>query len=251
MPFARVLNRDIRVSVILNYYEKESTLFQCIDRLLQQSLTMCAREQLEIILVDDGTEGEDVRDRLPDSVIYLWQRKNRYGITRAKNTGAKVANGDYLIFLDPDILVSESFIDTALRGFARFGDRVVQTGYIWDYFFVGCPDPRTEFGVWNIADGVSSRFYQLAGGNLAISRRLFLETPGFDEDLIFGGVEDLLFGYHVGRLPSTGVYFNRELLSWHIPHPPSLAHADCAASWQIVKEKHPAFYDEYITKGLR
>src|SRR5262249_1163146 len=152
----------------------------------------------------------------------------------------------YLIFLDPDILVAETYVDAVLRGFDRFGDRVVQTGYIWDYHFAGCPDPRTEFGVWNMADGVSTRFFQLAGGNSAISRSLFFETPGFDEDLVYGGVEDLLFGYHIGQLPRTGIYFNREMTSWHIPHPPSIAHADPQASWKIVKEKDPEFYDAYI-----
>jgi len=251
MAFARVLNTRVQVSIILNYYAKESTLFQCLDRLLNQTLVMCGQDQVEVILVDDGTEGETIRDRLPDSVIYLWQRKNRYGIARAKNTGAKVANGRYLVFLDPDILVSETYVDAVLRGFERFGDRVVQTGYIWDYHFVGCPDPRTEFGVWNMVDGVSGRFFQLAGGNTAISRRLFFETAGFDEDLIFGGVEDLVFGYHISKLPATAVYFNRDMMSWHIPHPPSLAHAEPKRSWQVVKEKDPEFYHAYIVKGLR
>src|SRR5207245_507604 len=124
---------------------------------------------------------------LPPPVIYLWQRKHLYGITRAKNTGARLANGRYLVFLDPDILVNEGYLDAVLRGFERYGDRVVQCGYIWDYHFKGCPDPRLEFGVWENPGGVTQRFFQVAGGNMAISRRLFDESPGFDEDLIYGG----------------------------------------------------------------
>jgi glycosyltransferase involved in cell wall biosynthesis len=251
MAFARVRNPDVRVSVILNYFAKESTVFQCLESLLHQSLVMCSPEQVEIILVDDGTEGEAMRSKLPEQVIYLWQRKQMYGISRAKNTGAKVANGKYLVFLDPDILVAPTYLDAVLRGFDHVGDRVVQTGYIWDYHFKGCPDPRTEFGVWEIQGGVSHRFFQVAGGNMAISRALFLETPGFDEDLIYGGVEDLLFGYHVGQLPNTAIHFSREMLTWHIPHPPSLAHANPRASWDVVKVKYPEFYDAYIVRGLR
>ena len=251
MAFARVFNNRIQVSIILPYYEKASTVFQCLDRLSTQALVMCGADQLEVILVDDGTEGEDIVSRLPESVIYVWQRKNLFGGSRARNTGAKMANGTYLIFLDPDVLVSETFVDAALRGFDRLGDRVVQTGYIWDYHFKGCPDPRTEFGVWHMADGVSTRFFQLAAGNLAINRQLFFETGGFDEDVIYGGVEDLLFGYHISKLRGTGVYFNRDMMSWHIPHPPAHAHVDPGRSWQVVKEKDPEFYDAYITKGLR
>lgn len=251
MPPARVSNPQILVSVILNYFAKASTVFECLKSLRAQTLLMCRPEHIEIILVDDGTEGESMRAELPEDVIYLWQRKDRYGICRAKNTGAKVANGRYLVFLDPDIRVSPTYIDAVLRGFERFGDRVVQTGYIWDYHFTGCPDPRTEFGVWDIQDGVSHRFYQLAGGNTAISRSLFFETPGFDEDLIYGGVEDLLFGYHVAQRPNTAVYFNRDMLTWHIPHPPGLAHANPQASWDVVKVKYPEFHDAYIVRGLR
>jgi glycosyltransferase involved in cell wall biosynthesis len=251
MTLARVLNPSVRVSVIMNYFEKESTVFQSLDRLLNQSVVMCSPEEIEIVIVDDGTEGGSLRRRLPESVTYLWQRKHLYGISRAKNTGARVANGRYLVFLDPDIVVSEHYIDAVLRGFEWHGDRTVQTGYIWDYHFAGCPDPRTEFGVWDAGEGVTHRFFQLAGGNMAISRSLFFESPGFDEDLVFGGVEDLLFGYTLGRLPGTAVAFNREMLSWHIPHPPSLAHANPQASWDIVKVKYPEFFDAYIVQGLR
>jgi GT2 family glycosyltransferase len=251
MAFARVFNPAIRVSIVIPYFAKASTLLRCLDRLRHQSLLMCAPGEVEIIVVDDGTEGEDIRSTLPEEVTYLWQRKRRYGIARAKNTGARIANGKYLIFLDPDLLVSENYIDAVLRGFDRFGDRILQTGYLHDYHFKGCPDPRTEFGVWNIADGLSGRFYQLAGGNSAISRDLFLETGGFDEDLIDGGVEDLLFGYLVGQLPRTAMYFSREMAAWHIPHPPSPAHADPQATWTVVKGKYPEFYDAYFVRGLR
>jgi hypothetical protein len=249
--FARVINRGVRVSVILPYFAKASTVFACLDRLRRQSLGLCARDEVEIILIDDGTEGEDLRSRLPDDVIYLWQRKRLFGAGRARNTGAKIANGTYLVFLDPDCLVTETFIDGVLRGFARFGDRVVQTGYISDYYFPGSPDPRTEFGVWNIQDGVSARFFQLAGGNMALGRALFFEADGFDEALIYSGVEDLIFGYRLGQLPRTAMYFNRDMLATHLPHPPSPAHGSPAASWAVIKLKYPEFYDAYIVKGLR
>jgi hypothetical protein len=86
---------------------------------------------------------------------------------------------------------------------------------------------------------------------MAMSRRLFQETPGFDEDLIYGGVEDLLFGHHLSKLPATQVVFNRGMESWHIPHPPSPAHAEPAKSWEVVKAKWPEFYDKYVVQGMR
>jgi glycosyltransferase involved in cell wall biosynthesis len=249
--FCRINNDGIQVSVILNYYAKESTVFSALEKLQNQSLSLCAPEAIEIIIVDDGTPGEPLSEKLPNYINYVWQRKFGYGLCRAKNSGAKLANGRYLVFLDADLMVDDKYIDASLRGFQTYGDRVVQCGYIWDYHFVGCPDPRTEFGVWENSECVTGRFYQIAGGNLAISRSLFFETNGFDEELIYGGVEDLLFGYHLSLLPSSGIYFNKAMAVWHIPHPPSLAHAEPAKSWEIVKSKYPEFYDDYVVKGLR
>ncbi len=249
--FSHVNNVTIKISIIFNYYSKESTVFKALESLQKQSLSLCSPDEIEIIIIDDGTAAENLYEKLPNNIIYLWQRKFGYGISRAKNTGAKIADGKYLVFLDPDILVCETYIDEVLTGFYKYGDRVVQCGYIWDYHFKGCPDPRTEFGVWENPDCLTNRFYQIAGGNMAISKRLFMETKGFDEDLIYGGVEDLLFGYHISLLPATSIYFNKEMETWHIPHPPSLAHADPQKSWEVVKIKYPEFYHQYIIRGLR
>ena len=249
--FCRVNNNKIKISIIINYFSKESTVLNSLASIQKQTLNLCSPEEIEIIIVDDGTVGENILEKLPNNIIYLWQRKFGYGISKAKNTGAKIANGKYLVFLDPDLHICPTYIDALLRGFAKYGDRIVQCGYIWDYHFVGCPDPRTEFGVWENPDCLTCRFYQVAGGNMAISNRLFRETEGFDEDLIYGGVEDLLFGYHFRQLYGSAVYFNRVMESWHIPHPPSLAHADPGQSWNVVRVKYPEFYEEYIVRGLR
>jgi glycosyltransferase involved in cell wall biosynthesis len=249
-----VNNPNIVVSFVINYYSKQSTIFSVVETILSQSLHSCTPEEIEIIIIDDGTQGESMCQDLPPRVIYLWQRKLGeipYGICRAKNTGAKIANGKYLVFLDADITVSETYVEAALRGFQKYGERVVQCAYIHDYFFKGCPDPRTQYGVWENPARLNRRFFQVAGGSMAMSKDLFVESKGFNEDLIYGEVEDILFGYQLSRLPRTAMYFNREMECRHIPHPPSLAHADPERSWQIVKAMYPEFYDQYIVQGLR
>jgi glycosyltransferase involved in cell wall biosynthesis len=249
--FAKVAASPKVVSIIYNYYRKIDTVLQSIQSIEQQVLEHCRLEDIEIILIDDGTQGENLPEMLPPSVLYLWQRKIGYGICRAKNTGARLANGKYLLFLDPDIMLSRGFIAGMLSGFINYGDEVAQCGYIQDYHFVGCPDPRSEFGVWEAPNRLTRRFYQIAGGNLAIAKSVYMRTPGFDEDLIYGGVEDLLFGYHLKCIPGVSVMFNRQMESRHIPHPPGGAHADVPRTWNIVKEKWPQFYDDYIVKGIR
>lgn len=239
------------VSVIFNYYEKSATVFDAIGSIESQVLSRCSARDIEVIVIDDGTEGEATRHEFPEHVNYIWQRKNGYGIARAKNTGAKLARGRYLLFQDSDVIAGEHFIDAMLEGFALHGDHIVQSAYIWDYFFPGSIDPRTAFGVWENPTRPTRRFYQIAGSGMAVARDLFRRTPGFDESLVFGGVEDLLFGYHYGQLAGAAVLFNRNMECRHIPHAPSLAHANPEKSWDIVRHKHPEFYYEYIVQGLR
>lgn len=250
----RTQRMDVLVSFVITYYAKKSTIFEVLRGLEQQKLSTCAPDQFETIIVDDGTEGEDIHRELPASVFYLWQRKPEaggFGASRARNTGAQVAKGRYLIFLDADILIGPDYVEAALRGFRQHGHRIVQCGYVWDYFFTGCPDPRTQFGVWEKPEHPNRRFFQVASGSLAIARRLFVESGGFDEDLTYGEVEDIHFGYQLSRLRRTEIYFNRGMECRHVPHPPSLAHADPEKSWDIVKAKYPEFYDQYIVQGLR
>ncbi len=249
--YAKVIGERKLISVVIPYFRKKSTVFQCLEALREQDYKLCGRDDIEIIIIDDGTSDETIYSHLPDDVHYVWQKKIQYGICRAKNTGAKLSNGRYIAFVDPDVLVGRGYFDSILRGFSEFGDRIVQAGYVWDYFFTGCPDARTEFGIWENPGHLTSRFYQVAGLNMAIARNLFFETPGFDEDLIYGGVEDILFGYHVGLLPNTAVLFNREMEVRHIPHPPAGAHADPGRTWQIVKRKWPECYLDFIEKGSR
>lgn len=249
--FAKVAGKRCKISVVYNYFQKASTLFRSLEALERQSWERCRPSDVEVILVDDGTEGESIVERLPDRVLYVWQRKFGYGICRAKNTGARLANGDYLVFLDPDILIGRNYFDAMLDGFEKGGNRMVQCAYIWDYHFAGCPDPRLEFGVWERPNRPTRRFYQFAGGNVAMGRSLYMETPGFDEDLIYGGVEDLLFGYHLSKLQATTIWFNNNMESWHIPHPPGGAHARPDKTWEIVRRKWPEFYEDYIVRGLR
>ena len=182
---------SVQVSVIVNYYEKQSTLIPVIERLLNQSMMLCTPDEMEIIVVDDGGEGGEVRSLLPNRVTYIWQRKMQYGIARAKNTGAKLANGRYLVFLDADILVAPTYVDAVLRAFDSVGRAGGAVRLHLGLSLQGRARPADRIRGVGDPGGLTGRFYQLAGGNMAIAKSVFLETPGFDEDLIYGGVEDL------------------------------------------------------------
>ena len=89
-----------RVSIIVPMYGVEKYVGQCIDSLLNQTL-----QEIEIILVDDGSPDRsgEIADEYAkkDGRIKVVHQKNS-GLGPARNTGIRVATGDYIGFVDSD-----------------------------------------------------------------------------------------------------------------------------------------------------
>ncbi len=78
---------------------------------------------------------------------------------------------------------------------------------------------------------------------MAIHRDLFFEVGGFDEDLIYGGIEDILFGYLASKINKVYVIYSLGMSVRHIPHPVGLAHQNYDLTWEVVSYKYPEFYE--------
>ncbi len=87
------------VSVIVPTFNREKTILRAINSILKQTY-----KDIEIIIVDDCSNDntENIIKSLDnDRVIYIKHKKNM-GACAARNTGIKVAKGDYIAFLDSD-----------------------------------------------------------------------------------------------------------------------------------------------------
>ena len=89
-----------KVSVVVPVYNTEKYLKQCVDSLTAQTL-----EDIEILLVDDGSKEECARlcDEIAESdprikVIH----KANGGLGLARNSGMEAASGEYVGFVDSD-----------------------------------------------------------------------------------------------------------------------------------------------------
>lgn len=88
------------VSFILTYYNEPIDLLrQCIDSIKALSLRPFERE---IILVDDGSTASPLPylSDCADEIIYIRQKNG--GLSMARNTGIRIAQGQYLQFVDAD-----------------------------------------------------------------------------------------------------------------------------------------------------
>lgn len=90
----------IKLSIVVPVYNSSKYLGACLDSLLQQTY-----ENLEVIIVDDGSTDEsgDICDRYAaqDPRIKVTHTRNS-GTSSARNLGMQLATGDYLTFIDND-----------------------------------------------------------------------------------------------------------------------------------------------------
>lgn len=90
---------NAKVSIIVPVYKTKDTLVECVNSLLKQTL-----EQIEIILVDDGSPDESGKicdSFLGDERVKVIHKENG-GLSSARNAGIKAATGDYVGFVDSD-----------------------------------------------------------------------------------------------------------------------------------------------------
>ncbi len=94
-------NNKILVSIIVPVYNVEDYIEKCLDSLVNQTL-----EQLEVIIVDDGSTDKT------SSIVDQYQKeyplkfrvihKKNEGVSIARNIGLEKATGEYIGFLDSD-----------------------------------------------------------------------------------------------------------------------------------------------------
>ncbi|MFT8929656.1 MAG: glycosyltransferase [Sporolactobacillus sp.] len=88
------------ISIVIPVFEAEQTIERCIVSLINQSY-----EQLEIILVDDGSTDQsgflcDLYAEKDNRIKVIHQQNT--GVSAARNAGIRAANGDYIGFVDSD-----------------------------------------------------------------------------------------------------------------------------------------------------
>lgn len=93
--------QPIRLSVVIPAYNEEQLLGRTLDG-VKAALSAC-REQSEIIVVDNNSTDTTARVARKAGARVIFEPVNQ--IARARNSGARAARGDYLVFLDADTLV--------------------------------------------------------------------------------------------------------------------------------------------------
>lgn len=101
--------RNVLISIVVPVYNSANFIKKCVTSLITQTY-----DNLEIILVDDGSSDEslEICNQLQkgDNRIKVIHQENA-GVSSARNTGIKVAKGEYILFIDSDDTISKEFIE--------------------------------------------------------------------------------------------------------------------------------------------
>ena len=203
-------------SVIIPYYEAPQELARTLAALERQTWQ---RDMFEVVIVDDGsrTPPEPPRSS-PLDVKVVRQERRGFGLARARNTGARAAAHDILLFLDQDMLPEAGWLAAHARWHHAAGDVLTQGAYAYvdaddvepaairerpgslRELLAGRPaDPSFVEPHLSRTRGLTARdddlFRVLSGGNLGIGRAFFELLRGFDESFTRWGGEDTELGW--------------------------------------------------------
>lgn len=201
------------LSIIIPAYQAEETIGPLLDSAFKSSFS-----DFEVIVVDDCSPDEtgEVVKKYGRGVKYYRLNKNS-GPAKARNTGAKLAKGKILLFLDSDVKLYKNTLREVACCFQKDPDLHAMTG-VWNKtqetkkFFPRFKALR-DWSYWINERDQRGYYYLFSTRIAAINRELFLRLGGFDESYKGALVEDIEFTYRIAR--RYAVVFNPEMKVRH------------------------------------
>ncbi|MDJ0578086.1 MAG: glycosyltransferase [Xenococcaceae cyanobacterium MO_234.B1] len=207
------------ISIVIPTYNRLPILQKCLIALENQQFSHNLISQYEIVLIDDGSTDQTLTwlaTNQPQLTHVKTFQQDHQGAAAARNLGIKKAEGDTIIFIDSDLVVTENFLqahsNALVRGRNKFGsDSLFTYGAVINT----CDFDNPTSEPYKITDFSAAYF---ATGNVAISK-YWLEKAGmFDTQFQLYGWEDLELGV---RLKKFGLKLIKcpEAVGYHW-HPP-------------------------------
>jgi glycosyltransferase involved in cell wall biosynthesis len=228
----------MKISLIIATYNWKEALELSILSALQQT-----RLPTEMIVADDGSREDTGRlvssmaKDCPVPLLHVWQEDKGFRAAQVRNRAIVRATGEYIIFIDGDIILHKAFIadhhDAARHGFFSQGSRVLLTPgktaralrekrLHFSFFEVGLKNRKNTIHADFLSRLSTRRGSHLTGirtCNFAFWRTDGITVNGFNEDFEGWGREDSEFAL---RLMNHGIKrqdIRFRALAYHLFHP--------------------------------
>ena len=116
-----------KVSIIIPAYNSQNFIEKTIESVVNQTY-----KQIEMIIVDDGSTDDtyNICQNLCNANLnHQVFHKENGGVSSARNYGVKVAEGEFVFFLDSDDILDEHAIELLVKVQAETNSEIVQGGY--------------------------------------------------------------------------------------------------------------------------
>ena len=189
------------ISVVIPTYNRLPILQKCLTALEQQELTDDKISSYEVVLVDDGSTDLTLT-WLTENQAQLAHvkvlKQQHQGAAAARNLGVENAIGDTIVFIDSDLVVTSSFLQSHADALVQ-GKQKLNSDRLFTYGAVintnNFANPTSE--PYKLTDFSAAYF---ATGNVAIARKWLLTAGLFDTGFQLYGWEDLELGVRLKKL---------------------------------------------------
>jgi glycosyltransferase involved in cell wall biosynthesis len=218
----------MRLTLAVTTYERPDALATVLASVIGQSSAPD-----EVVIADDGSGEATARvverfgSAAPYPVHHVRQDHAGFRVARLRNLAIARAQGDYIVFVDGDMLLDPRFIADHRRharpGFWTQSVRVHLTPGATTRVLAGARPPRRLHSVRGARAllRIANTFIAVKSCNQGFWRRDLIAVNGFNEEMIGWGPEDKEL---CARLTHLGI--RRQTLifggiAWHLHHPPA------------------------------
>ncbi len=197
------MNENLLVSIIIPAHNCEKVISQTIEACLKQNYS----GSKEIIVVDDGSADKSAQIILSyDEVKYVRQKNS--GPASARNCGARIAQGKYLVFTDSDCVPELNWLEKILSPFRDKSIAAVAGSYSIaneQFVLARCIHREILFRHHNLMPDYVRSFGSF---NVAIDRDVFFKAGGFSPKYKKASGEDNDLSYKILSLGHK-IFFER------------------------------------------
>ncbi len=232
----------MRISLIVPTYNRLENTRTFIERIIHSHQD----ELHEIVFSDDGSTEDQFEvlrcyaDALRVSCILVRQEDLGFRLARTRNNGVRHCTGDYLCFLDQDLIPSPGYFkeiklfarrnrflitrtlyttpeekdeilsspgDDILKRLRHKGREYLRKVVVKDYFYY-----------LGKKIGIGDRRPKLKGGAFSLFRDSFERVDGFDEDFVGWGLEDDDLGRRLYLTGIAGFNISHRACTYHLWH---------------------------------
>lgn len=226
----------MKISVVICTYNRAELLLGALRTLDQQDFP---NSDYEIVVVDDGSTdhtSEAVRTAALE-VPVTYRRIAHAGRSAARNEGIAAARGDYILFVDDDILAPPDLVAEHYRGHVSHRATVIRGPII------NVPEyhiPLDRPARWG---DYSSAFFCTC--NASVSKQGLLAAGGFDENFTEYGFEDNELGWRLKRRGWRARFRMSAIVYHYKPHRPRSHLADMIAQAQELGRSAAVYYSKH------